>query len=138
MHMNVRLAAYTALAMMAFAANSLLCRLSLKDTSIDEASFATVRIFSGALMLLLVKRWRTQSYSKHGSWRSAVALFIYVSALSFAYLSLSAGTGAFLLFGAVQTTMTGWFYRWRTHEKTTKCRFHCCVGGAGHTRTSQC
>ena len=103
--MNVRLAAYTALAMMAFAANSLLCRLALKGSSIDAASFASVRILSGALMLWLVMRWRTQSYSKHGSWRSAIALFIYVSAFSFAYLSLSAGTGALLLFGAVQTTM---------------------------------
>jgi len=103
--MNVRLAAYTALAMMAFAANSLLCRLALKDTSIDAASFATVRILSGAMVLWLVMRWRVQSSGNHGSWRGAIALFIYVAAFSFAYLSLSAGTGALLLFGAVQTTM---------------------------------
>jgi drug/metabolite transporter (DMT)-like permease len=103
--MNVRLAAYTVLAMMAFAANSLLCRLALKDTSIDAASFATVRILSGAMVLWLVTRFHVQTHGNHGSWRGAIALFIYVAAFSFAYLSLSAGTGALLLFGAVQTTM---------------------------------
>jgi len=102
---TVRLAAYTALAMVAFAANSLLCRLALKYTSIDAASFTTVRIVSGALMLWLVMHWRDTTPGRHGSWRGAAALFIYVAAFSFAYLSLSAGTGALLLFGAVQVTM---------------------------------
>lgn len=102
---TVRLAAYTALAMVAFAANSLLCRLALKYTSIDAASFTTVRIVSGALMLWLVMHWHTTPPGRQGSWRGALALFIYVAAFSFAYLSLSAGTGALLLFGAVQVTM---------------------------------
>ncbi|RFC37627.1 MAG: Threonine/homoserine efflux transporter RhtA [Candidatus Nitrotoga sp. LAW] len=102
---TVRLAAYTALAMAAFAANSLLCRLALKETAIDAASFTTVRILSGAAMLWLMMRWRAPSHGRQGSWYSAVALFIYVAAFSFAYLSLSAGTGALLLFGAVQVTM---------------------------------
>lgn len=102
---TVRLAAYTALAMAAFAANSLLCRLALKETAIDAASFTTVRILSGAVMLWLMMRWRAPSHGRQGSWHSAVALFIYVAAFSFAYLSLSTGTGALLLFGAVQVTM---------------------------------
>jgi drug/metabolite transporter (DMT)-like permease len=102
---NLRLTAYTALAMLAFAANSLLCRLALKHTSIDAASFTTVRILSGALLLWLLMQARTTPHGKHGSWRSAAALFIYVATFSFAYLSLSAGTGALLLFGAVQVTM---------------------------------
>jgi len=102
---SLRLTAYTALAMIAFAANSLLCRLALKHTSIDAASFTTVRILSGALLLWLLMQTRANKHGKHGSWRSAAALFIYVAAFSFAYLSLSAGTGALLLFGAVQVTM---------------------------------
>lgn len=101
----VRLAAYTALAMAAFAANSLLCRLALTETAIDAASFTTVRILSGAAMLWLMMRGRAPSHGRQGSWHSAVALFIYVAAFSFAYLSLAAGTGALLLFGAVQVTM---------------------------------
>jgi len=107
----LQLAACTALTMLAFAANSLLCRLALKDTAIDAASFAALRILSGALMLWLLMRWRgTASGRKtggenQGSWRGALALFVYVVAFSFAYLSLAAGTGALILFGAVQITM---------------------------------
>ena len=102
---NLRLFVYTALAMFAFAANSLLCRLALKETPIDAASFSTVRILSGALLLWLLMQSRTSAKGTHGSWRSAAALFIYVAAFSFAYLTLSAGTGALILFGAVQVTM---------------------------------
>lgn len=102
---TLRLSAFTALAMLAFAANSLLCRLALKHTSIDAASFASVRILSGALLLWLLMNARGNKPGKQGSWCSAAALFIYVAAFSFAYLSLSAGTGALLLFGAVQVTM---------------------------------
>ena len=102
---TLRVTAYTALTMIAFAANSLLCRLALKNTSIDAASFSTVRILSGAMMLWLVMRWRDSSSSKQSTWHGAAALFVYVAAFSFAYLSLSAGTGTLLLFGAVQTTM---------------------------------
>lgn len=102
---RVRLAAYTMLTMSAFAANSLLCRLALKTTTIDPASFTAVRIFSGALMLGLVAGWRSASSGTHGSWRGGFALFVYVAAFSFSYLTLSAGTGALLLFGSVQITM---------------------------------
>jgi drug/metabolite transporter (DMT)-like permease len=102
---SLRLFAYTALAMFAFAANSLLCRLALKNTAIDPASFSSVRILAGALLLWLLTQTHAAAPAKHGSWRSAAALFIYVAAFSYAYLTLSAGTGALLLFGAVQLTM---------------------------------
>ena len=117
--------------MMAFASNSLLCRAALKETSIDAASFTFIRIFSGAAALWLIIQTRrlivertasplversTSGWSrvtrhsslKSGDWISAFALFAYAAAFSFAYRSLSAGTGALLLFGAVQATMILW------------------------------
>ena len=102
----MRWAALTALAMAAFAGNSLLCRLALQHTTIDPASFTTARLISGALVLWALVRWRGQRPA--GDWWSATALFAYAAAFSYAYLSLSAGTGALLLFGAVQATMLGW------------------------------
>lgn len=98
--------ALTALAMAAFAGNSLLCRLALQHTTIDPTSFTTARLLSGALVLWALVRWRGQRPA--GDWRSAAALFVYAAAFSYAYLSLAAGTGALLLFGAVQATMLGW------------------------------
>lgn len=95
----------TALAMLAFAGNSLLCRMALKHTSIDAASFTTIRLLSGALMLALVVRCQRSPSAGAGNWPSALALFAYAAGFSFAYLSLSAATGALLLFGAVQATM---------------------------------
>jgi drug/metabolite transporter (DMT)-like permease len=92
--------------MIAFAANSLLCRLALRETSIDPASFTAIRLVSGALALLLVVRMRGGSV-RTGSWMSALALFVYAAAFSFAYVSLPAATGALLLFGAVQVAMVG-------------------------------
>jgi drug/metabolite transporter (DMT)-like permease len=95
--------------MAAFAGNSLLCRLALQHTAIDSASFTTARLLSGALVLWTLVRWRnSRSALAAGDWSSAVALFVYAAAFSYAYLSLSAGTGALLLFGAVQATMLGW------------------------------
>jgi drug/metabolite transporter (DMT)-like permease len=98
----------TSLAMIAFAGNSLLCRLALKHTSIDAASFTTIRLISGAVMLWLVVRIRGGTHTGGGNWLSASALFVYASGFSFAYMSLSAATGALLLFGAVQVTMIGY------------------------------
>ncbi|MGE8361002.1 DMT family transporter [Pseudomonas sp.] len=102
----------TALAMLAFAGNSLLCRLALKDTEIDAATFTSLRIVSGALTLWLLLRLRPRSGAVGGSWFGALALFVYAAAFSFAYVSLDAGAGALLLFGAVQISMLLWgFYR---------------------------
>lgn len=103
---RVRLIALTALAMIPLAANSWLCRAALRDTEIDPASFTSLRLISGALMLwlLLVATGRLRSADR-GSWPSAFALFAYAALFSFAYLTLTAATGALLLFGAVQVTM---------------------------------
>jgi drug/metabolite transporter (DMT)-like permease len=143
----------TLAAMIAFASNSLLCRLALKQTGIDPASFTLIRIFSGAVALWLIMqmrerftvertaspsvdereasekfpspppspngrggpfsprekaRMRVSSRKVAGNWLSAFALFAYAGAFSFAYVDLSAGTGALLLFGAVQATMILW------------------------------
>jgi len=98
----------TLLAMIAFAGNSLLCRLALKDTGIDAASFTSIRIVSGALALWLIVRLRGGARVAAGSWPSALALFAYAACFSFAYIGLPAATGALLLFGAVQATMVGY------------------------------
>jgi drug/metabolite transporter (DMT)-like permease len=101
----------TALAMIAFAGNSLLCRVALKQTTIDAASFTLIRIVSGALCLGIILRFRKGTWRNAGSWPSALALFGYAALFSFAYLRLTAGTGALLLFGAVQATMIFWALR---------------------------
>jgi len=95
----------TGLAMIAFAGNSLLCRLALKSTSIDAVSFTAVRIIAGSLMLGLLLRLRRGNTAEAGNWRAAAALFVYAAAFSYAYVQLDAGAGALLLFGAVQVTM---------------------------------
>ncbi|MEO6709343.1 MAG: EamA family transporter, partial [Planctomycetota bacterium] len=110
-----RLFVLTASAMVAFAANSILCRLALRETEIDAASFTSVRIVSGAIALWLIARSRDQRAERGGSWISAVALFAYAIAFSFAYRQLTAGTGALLLFGAVQLCMILW--GWRAGER---------------------
>ncbi len=102
-----RVIALTSLAMIAFACNSLLCRVALKHTSIDAASFTTIRLTSGAIMLWLVARMSHGAHTGRGNWLSALALFVYAAGFSFAYVSLPASTGALLLFGAVQATMIG-------------------------------
>jgi drug/metabolite transporter (DMT)-like permease len=103
--------------MIAFASNSLLCRAALKQTTIDAATFTFVRIFSGAAALWLIMEFRRRltverslgsSVQRDGNWLSALVLFAYAAAFSFAYVDLSAGTGALLLFGAVQATMILW------------------------------
>ena len=106
-----RLVALTVLAMIAFAGNSLLCRIALRDTGIDAASFTTIRLVSGAVVLWLVVRAKHSGSTGSGNWLSALALFAYAAGFSFAYLSLAAGTGALLLFGAVQATMIGYGIR---------------------------
>jgi drug/metabolite transporter (DMT)-like permease len=98
----------TTLAMLAFAANSLLCRLALQHGSIDPASFTSVRLVSGAITLALIVFIKSRrSPLRHADWIAAAMLFAYAVFFSFAYLSLTAGTGALILFGAVQLTMFG-------------------------------
>ena len=134
-----RTAGLTLIAMLAFAGNSLLCRQALRHTTIDAASFTSLRLVSGALVLGLLVALRARAAaptpaptataatatptatpataaptataaSKHlaGDWPSALALFVYAAGFSMAYISLTAATGALLLFGVVQTTMIGW------------------------------
>jgi drug/metabolite transporter (DMT)-like permease len=103
---RARTAGLTAAALVAFAANSILCRLALGEGAIDAASFTTVRIVSGALALVLVGRLhRGPVAPEGGTWTEAFLLFLYAVAFSFAYRSLSAGTGALILFSSVQITM---------------------------------
>ena len=103
---TAKTALLTALAMVAFAANSILCRLALQATKVDAASFGSVRLASGALALALIVRFlRGETKPARSDWWAAAMLFLYVACFSFAYRYLSAGTGALILFGAVQLTM---------------------------------
>lgn len=99
----------TLVALVAFAGNSLLCRAALRDTGIDAGSFTAVRIVSGTLALWLIVLLRSKAAERQGAgnWPSALALFVYASTFSFAYVELASGTGALILFGAVQATMIG-------------------------------
>ena len=98
-------AIYTFLALVAFAANSVLCRVALRNGAIDPASFSTIRFASGALTLLLITSFRAKRASSAGSWLSAGILFLYAIPFSFAYTRVSASAGALILFGVVQLTM---------------------------------
>lgn len=116
----IRVLALTALALCAFAANSLLCRWALAGPSIDAASFTSVRLLTGALSLWLLLGWLGGERppprpGRH--WLPAAMLFVYAIAFSLAYLSLSTGTGALILFGGVQLTML--LAGWRSGERPT-------------------
>jgi len=93
--------------MFAFAGNSVLSRMALQDGAIDAASFTNIRLFSGALALLLIVIVKSdlKNLGRSGSWSSALMLFVYALAFSYAYVDLEAGTGALILFGMVQATM---------------------------------
>ena len=106
--MSARTLLLTALAMLAFAGNSLLCRAALRDSQIDPASFTALRLFAGALVLWLLLYTRKRAATVPGNWAGAFSLFIYAAAFSYAYLHLDAGAGALLLFGAVQLSMITW------------------------------
>ncbi len=97
----------TGIALIAFAANSVLCRLALGGGAIDAAGFTVVRLFSGALVLLLLLWLRGEKpyLPKKGTWTSSLMLFAYAISFSYAYITLDTGTGALILFGAVQITM---------------------------------
>ncbi|WP_339490256.1 DMT family transporter [Pseudomonas sp. EL_65y_Pfl2_R95] len=118
--MSSRILLLTALAMLAFAGNSILCRIALKATEIDAATFTSVRIIAGAITLLIILRLKTAAQPMSGSWPGALALTTYAAAFSFAYINLDAGSGALLLFGAVQLSMIAWgFYRGERFGITT-------------------
>ncbi len=110
-----RLALLTALALVAFAGNSLLCRAALSTPGFDAARFTTVRLISGAVALVLIVRPFRRIHRGAGSWTSAAALFAYAAGFSWAYLRLTTGTGSLLLFGAVQATMN--LVGWRSGER---------------------
>lgn len=106
------IALLTVLSLLAFAGNSLLCRLALRHTDIDAGSFTMVRLFSGALMLWLILALQGHVRVRAGNWGGAFALFVYAAAFSYAYIGLTTGIGALLLFGAVNATMIG-FGLWK-------------------------
>lgn len=104
---------YCSLALLCFAANSVLCRLALGRELIDAGSFTVVRLLSGAVCLavvLFIASRKKNTPISTGSWFSGCALFLYAVAFSFAYMSLDTGTGALILFGSVQITMIAWQY----------------------------
>lgn len=103
----IKTSIFTVLALIAFAANSVLCRLALSGKAIDAASFTSIRLLSGALVLLVILKFsrKKNSSATKGSWFATLMLFSYAIAFSFAYITLDAGTGALILFGSVQITM---------------------------------
>ncbi len=104
---QIRTITLTTIAMLAFAANSLLTRQALGEGAIDAASFGALRVVSGAVMLAIILALRGNRQPGQGGWRAALGLIAYIVGFSFAYLSLAAGTGALILFGVVQLTMFG-------------------------------
>jgi drug/metabolite transporter (DMT)-like permease len=99
-------AAYTLAALVAFAGNSILCRMALAGGAIDPVTFTAIRLVSGAAALWLIGHWAgRETVAQSGAWSPAAMLFAYALPFSLAYVSLSAGTGALILFGAVQLTM---------------------------------
>ncbi len=104
--MNLRTITFTALALVAFAANSVLCRIALSQATIDAATFSTIRLTAGAATLLLITvLTRGGAPGVETSWISAAMLFLYAVPFSFAYIRLTTGAGALILFGCVQLTM---------------------------------
>lgn len=108
----MRLFLVTTLAMIAFAANSILARLALGAGAIDPAAYTAIRLAAGAVVLVLLVALRETkpgaAVSGHGNWISAIALFAYAAAFSFAYVVLTTGTGALIPFATVQSAMVGW------------------------------
>ncbi|WP_372858801.1 DMT family transporter [Pseudoalteromonas sp.] len=110
---------FTIIALVAFAANSLLCRLALAQGYIDAWNFTVIRLLSGAMCLAIIMLLYTRQLNKKaqlsspvindtGSWRSSASLLIYALCFSVAYIELDTGMGALILFSAVQFTMIGW------------------------------
>ncbi len=104
---TVKTTVLTIFSLIAFAGNSVLCRLALGENQLDAASFTIIRLLSGIVMLLLISQANgsRSSLTQQINWLSSGALFLYAVTFSYAYLSLDTGTGALILFGAVQITM---------------------------------
>lgn len=102
-----RTALATVFALVAFAANSILCRMALRTASIDPATFTSIRFLAGAIVLCLILLLSSKRLSLRGHWVSAGVLNAYAVGFSFSYINLTAGTGALLLFGAAQIIMIG-------------------------------
>ena len=105
---KIKIVSLTTITMIAFAANSVLCRIALKETEIDAASFTSIRLISGALMLWLITKFLSKPSTNNSDWISAFMLFAYAACFSLAYVNLTVATGALLLFGAIQVTMIGY------------------------------
>src|SRR3982750_1947520 len=103
----MRAALYTTFALVAFAFNSILCRMALRGGEADAAGFTLVRLVAGAITLIVISFFfsKKKGFKERGNWISAFFLFAYAICFSFAYLGLTAGTGALILFGSVQLTM---------------------------------
>lgn len=105
------------LAMIAFAANSVLCRLALADRLIDPISFSLIRVSSGAVVLLILWLLSTRRVKIEWNIKNSIFLTVYILAFSYAYIKIDAGVGALLLFGTVQLSMI--FYGIFHGEKLT-------------------
>lgn len=101
--------------LLAFAANSIFCRLALSGADIGPESFTAIRLASGAAFLLLLLRLRQPRQAAGGSWKGGLALFLYAYLFSVAYVELGAGVGALILFGAVQISMFA--FAWISGER---------------------
>ena len=112
---NNRVLVLTLLALVSFAGNSLLCRAALAYTDIDAASFTTLRLLSGAVVLYALVALRHGARQGSGNWLSACMLFVYAAGFSFAYIQLNTGMGALILFGVVQTSMIA-YGLWRGEQ----------------------
>lgn len=96
------------IAMLAFAANSVLCRLALAEQQIDPMSFSLIRVASGAVVLWVLYLFSAQKAKIEWSLQNGFFLALYIVAFSLAYLHIDAGVGALLLFGTVQLSMVGY------------------------------
>ena len=105
------------LAMIAFAANSVLCRLALADRLIDPISFSLIRVSSGAVVLLILWLLSTRRVKIEWNIKNSIFLTVYILAFSYAYIKIDAGVGALILFGTVQLSMI--FYGIFHGEKLT-------------------
>lgn len=100
------------IAMLAFAANSVLCRLALAGQQIDPMSFSVLRVLSGAVVLMFLyfahRRRSKKPLKIEWNLKNAIYLAVYIVAFSIAYLKINAGVGALLLFGTVQLSMVAY------------------------------